>query len=120
MGPFEEIRRDGEGNWLARVAGQTLVLLLSLTLIAACAPTKPKATFSATDPAGRQACLQVEQQWETAIQQYELDHPRFRPQLTIDGLAAATGVKRPWCPAGGDYSWDPTTQEINCSIHGHY
>jgi hypothetical protein len=23
------------------------------------------------------------------------------------------------CPAGGTYSYDPTTGVVNCSVHGH-
>lgn len=106
-----------------RILGGCVVALIGAALVislAGCAAKPPKPTFSASDPAGKAACFKVQQDFESAVIQYELDHPNFRPPLTPAGWAQRTDIKMPYCPAGGQLAWDPTTQEIECSIHGRY
>jgi hypothetical protein len=101
------------------VVAASLVLALAVAL-AGCAQKKAAPQYSPTDPAGKAACYKVQQDYETAIVQYEMAHAAFRPPLTPAQWERATGIKVPVCPAGGALGWDPTQQQLICSIHGHY
>jgi hypothetical protein len=120
--PVREARKTVRRAVPARcelIIAATLVLTAVLA-VSGCQAKKPAATFSATDPAGRAACYKVQQDYETAVTGYEMAHPQFRPPMTPAQWENAAGIKVPYCPAGGDLGWDPTQQQLICSLHGHY
>jgi hypothetical protein len=97
------------------------VVMLAL-LVAGCGSSKPAPTYSATDPAGKEACYQIQIATENKITQYMMAHPEFRMRMNLQAFVDGGALdKVVYCPAGGDYAWNPNSGgELWCSIHQHH
>jgi len=88
--------------------GLLLVVSLASILAAACSPSKAEIAAQQRDQ-----CFANEQQIKMAIDLVNADTGVY-PE--IGGVVTKLGVK---CPAGGTYSFDPNTNTVSCSVHGH-
>ena len=85
-----------------------LVVLLATALLSACSPR-------AADKAAEQKaqCFQNERLIKAAMDVFYADSQMYPP---IADIVKKLDVK---CPAGGTYSFDPNTDTVSCSVHGH-
>jgi hypothetical protein len=85
-----------------------LTFLLATLVLAACAPSK--ADLAAQQ---RDQCFANEAQIKMAMDLVHAD-TGFYPD--IKDTVAKLGLK---CPSGGTYTFDPNTDTVSCSVHGH-
>ena len=85
-----------------------LILLVGTLGVAACGPNK--AELAAQQ---KQECFDNESRIKTAMDLVHADTGIF-PDVT--DAASKLAAK---CPAGGTYSFDPDTDTVSCSVHGH-
>jgi ABC-type oligopeptide transport system substrate-binding subunit len=95
---------------MRRIALLGLALLLVVTALAAAGCGPSKADVAAQQ---KQECFANERQLKTAIDLVDAD-TGFYP--TIADVVSQLHVA---CPAGGTYSFDPSTDTVSCSVHGH-
>ena len=91
-----------------RAMALLLVALLTLPVLSACSASK-------SDVAADQKaqCFQNEKLIKVAIDVFYADSQMYPP---IASVVTKLDVK---CPAGGVYSFDPNTDVVSCSVHGH-
>ena len=92
---------------VALVAGGIVAVLL-LAVLAGCAPSKAQVAEQ-----DRQQCFANEQQIKMAMDAVYADSDIYP---NVADVVAKLGVK---CPDGGTYSFDPNTDTVSCSVHGH-
>jgi len=86
-----------------------IVLLLFLAIAAvACGPSKVEVAAQQ-----KQECFANEQRIKLAINLVNADTGVYPDIKNVLAQLDAT------CPAGGTYSFDPNTDTVSCSIHGH-
>lgn len=85
-----------------------LCLLFAGVTLAACGPSK--ADIAAQQ---KQDCFATESRIKTAMDLVHAD-TGFYPNVAdaVRELAAK-------CPAGGTYTFDPNTDTVSCTVHGH-
>ncbi len=117
------IRRSTRVKRAWRVCVTVLALALALPA-AGCrgGEKKPAPIMSAKDPAARAACYAIQQTFDTqAMTWLVANGGDLRLRIGVKGLVDAGAVPAtPYCPAGGDYTWDYIHSALTCSIHGHY
>ena len=91
-----------------RVRGALLLLLVMGLSLSGCAPSKVEVAAQQ-----KQACFANQRQIKTAIGIVHADSGIYPDVATV---VAKLGLK---CPSGGTYSFDPDTDTLTCSIHGH-
>lgn len=93
---------------LGRASRIALVAVLICSALVACAPSKAEVAAQQKDQ-----CLANERQIKTAIDLVNADTGVYPD---INDVVAKLHVK---CPSGGTYSFDPNTNTVTCSVHGH-
>ena len=83
------------------------LLLVALGLVA-CGPSKAQLAAQ-----NREQCFAYEKQITMAM---NLVHADSGIYPSVQDAAKELGAK---CPSGGTYSFDPKTDTVSCSIHGH-
>jgi hypothetical protein len=92
-----------------RIMFAVLAMILCTTVaLSACAPSKEKVAEQQ-----RQECFSNEQKIKTAM---DLEHADSGFYPDVNAVAKALGVK---CPSGGTYIFDPNTDTVSCTVHGH-
>lgn len=87
------------------IIGSALALLLVITL-AGC-------THDSTAAEQKAKCFANEALVGTEMKLFKADSGIDAPLQTVVDKTHVV------CPAGGTYSYDPTTGVVNCSVHGH-
>ena len=85
-----------------------LCLLLFASCLVACGPSK--ADVAAQQ---RQQCFDNQSRIKMAM---DLVHADTGIYPDVNDAASKLGVK---CPAGGAYTFDPNTDTVSCTVHGH-
>ena len=94
-----------------RLAVASLVLCLLLAVagsLAACGPSKAEVAAQQ-----KQDCFATESRIKTAMDLVHAD-TGFYPNVA--DAVRELGAK---CPTGGTYTFDPNTDTVGCSVHGH-
>jgi hypothetical protein len=113
--PVEETAGD-EGTRMKRtvlgrvVVVPAVVILLTIALLfsaTGCSQAPTAAELKAK-------CFANEAQMQTVMKVFAADTGGVN--ASFDTVVAKTNSV---CPSGGKYSWDPATQIVTCSVHGH-
>jgi hypothetical protein len=90
--------------WIAAL----VLAALATPLLAGCSATK-------TDTSAQQKaeCAQNQRMIRLAMDAVYADTQVYP---SIDTVVQKADVK---CPSGGTYTYDPTTNTVSCSVHGH-
>ena len=86
-----------------------LVVLAAATMLGGCS-SKPAAPTVAQTQA---ACFENQTHIKQAMDLFYADSQMYPPiETVVEKLHVA-------CPSGGTYSFDPDTNTVTCSVHGH-
>ena len=92
----------------ARLIALAFVGVLTLAVLSGCGPSKAQLAEQ-----NRQQCFANEQQIKMAMDAVYADSDIYP---SVADVVAKLGIK---CPDGGTYTFDPNTNTVSCSVHGH-
>ena len=101
------MRRIASGRDLTIGAALVLLAFALLVAMVGCSQAPTAAELKAK-------CFANEAQMQTVMKVFAADTGGVN--ASFDTVVAKTGSV---CPSGGKYSWDPATQIVTCSVHGH-
>ena len=88
--------------------GAALLLAFAVLGVTACTPSKAQVAAE-----HREQCFNNEHQIKLAI---DLVHADSGVYPDVKNVVAELKLR---CPDGGTYSYDPNTDIVTCSVHGH-
>ncbi|MDR3685511.1 MAG: hypothetical protein P4L93_00905 [Coriobacteriia bacterium] len=94
-------------RWIARLSLAVVLALAALSVVA-CGPSKAEIAQQQKDE-----CFATMSQMKLAIDLVNADTGVY------PDVASVVAQLHAKCPSGGTYSFDPNTNVVSCSVHGH-